>query len=190
MPGRHAVAGRWWPSTVCTGRSGVRDFPPRSSMSRTYRGPIQPRSSSARVYGRSGRHQGPVLGGAPSFHFRTHFRYAWACGSCGGAPDTGAREASRLPRFRVGGPPKQGRIHSCSGFDFGRLVRPHMGKHPLLRAREVAVKLGDRVRIRPAGSSVFSIVDVDDDGRFVIESVDGIPEGYRFPMREEDLIPE
>ncbi|TCN51623.1 biotin protein ligase-like protein [Rhodococcus sp. SMB37] len=52
------------------------------------------------------------------------------------------------------------------------------------------LKLGQRVRIRPAGTSVFTIVDVDDEGRFVLESVDGIPEGYRFPMREEDLIPE
>ncbi|WP_169918133.1 hypothetical protein [Rhodococcus zopfii] len=52
------------------------------------------------------------------------------------------------------------------------------------------MKLGDRVRIRPAGASMFAIVDVDDEGRFVLESVDGIPEGYRFPMREEDLLPE
>ncbi len=38
---------------------------------------------------------------------------------------------------------------------------------------------------------MFAIVDVDDEGRFVLESVDGIPpEGYRFPMREEDLLPE
>lgn len=52
------------------------------------------------------------------------------------------------------------------------------------------MRRGDRVRIRPAGASVFSIVDVDDEGRCVLESVDGIPAGYRFPMREEDLIPE
>lgn len=52
------------------------------------------------------------------------------------------------------------------------------------------MQVGQRVRIRPAGASVFSIVDVDDEGRFVLESVDGIPEGYRFPMREQDLISE
>lgn len=52
------------------------------------------------------------------------------------------------------------------------------------------MQVGQRVRIRPAGASVFTIVDVDDEGRFVLESVDGIPEGYRFPMREQDLIPE
>lgn len=52
------------------------------------------------------------------------------------------------------------------------------------------MKLGDRVRIRPAGASVLSIVDVDDEGWLVLASVDGIPEGHRFPMREEGLIPE
>lgn len=55
---------------------------------------------------------------------------------------------------------------------------------------EMQVRQGDRVRIRPAGVSVFVIVDVDEDGRFVLESADGVPAGYRFPMREEDLIPE
>lgn len=74
--------------------------------------------------------------------------------------------------------------------DFGRLIRLHVGETSSSRACEVAVKLGDRVRIRPAGASMFAIVDVDDEGRFVLESVDGIPEGYRFPMREEDLLPE
>lgn len=67
---------------------------------------------------------------------------------------------------------------------------PPRGETSLPRMCEVAVKLGDRVRIRPAGVSVFKIVDADEEGRFVLESVDGIPEGYRFPMREEDLIPE
>lgn len=52
------------------------------------------------------------------------------------------------------------------------------------------MQVGQRVRIRPAGASVFTIVDVDDEDRFVLESVEGIPEGYRFPMREQDLIPE
>ncbi|BDB63519.1 hypothetical protein RDE2_53130 (plasmid) [Rhodococcus sp. RDE2] len=70
------------------------------------------------------------------------------------------------------------------------LVCSSPGEMTPAEAMEGAVNLGDRVRIRPAGVSVFTIVDVDDEGRFVLESVDGIPAGYRFPMREQDLIPE
>lgn len=54
------------------------------------------------------------------------------------------------------------------------------------------MQVGDRVRIRPSGTSVFVIVDAqDDEGRFVIEAADeAAPGRYRFSMKAEDLIPE
>lgn len=119
----------------CTGRCGVRWLPTGAAPSHRYT-VSSPRPPGAVPAGaRTGRHQGLVLGGAPSIHFRTHFRYDWACGSCGGAPDTGAREASRLPRFRVGGPPKGGESAHVQDVNFGRLVCLHVGKRPL---RELA----------------------------------------------------
>lgn len=159
-------------------------------MSRTYRGPIRPRSSSVRVCGRSGRPQEPVLGGAPLFYFRTHFRYA---GPVVAAAEPRKRVLGKRRGYRDSGwvgRRNGGEAAHVQDVDFGRLIRLHVGETSSSRACEVAVKLGDRVRIRPAGASMFAIVDVDDEGRFVLESVDGIPEGYRFPMREEDLLPE
>ncbi|TCN51314.1 hypothetical protein EV641_110173 [Rhodococcus sp. SMB37] len=79
-------------------------------------------------------------------------------------------------------------IHDKSALNYIRNTCAHHAR--LWNKKHDCADREDRVRIRPAGASVFRIVDVADEGRFVLESVDGIPEGYRFPMREEDLIPE
>lgn len=53
------------------------------------------------------------------------------------------------------------------------------------------MQVGDRVRIRPGGVSVFTITEVsDEDGRLLIEAVDDAPGKYPFPMKPEDLVPE
>lgn len=51
------------------------------------------------------------------------------------------------------------------------------------------MKIGDRVRIRPAGASVFTIVGTGEDDRFLIESVEDVPGRYPFSMKPDDLIP-
>ena len=54
------------------------------------------------------------------------------------------------------------------------------------------MRVGDRVRIRPGGASVITIVKIsEDDGRFLIEPVDETAPGrHPFPMKPGDLIPE
>ncbi|WP_459963984.1 hypothetical protein [Nocardia sp. IFM 10818] len=51
------------------------------------------------------------------------------------------------------------------------------------------VKVGDKVRIGPAGVSVFRVLEFDDEGRAVIESVTDAPGRYPFPMPVRDLVP-
>lgn len=51
------------------------------------------------------------------------------------------------------------------------------------------MQIGDTVRIRPAGASLFTITAIDDDGRPIIESVEGCPGRYPFSMRPEDILP-
>jgi len=51
------------------------------------------------------------------------------------------------------------------------------------------VQVGDRVRIRPGGASVFTIVEIsEDDGRCLIEAVDDAPGKYPFPVKPDDLV--
>lgn len=48
---------------------------------------------------------------------------------------------------------------------------------------------GDRVRIGRAGASIFEVVEVDGEGRVVIESAIDAPGNYPFSMRPDDLFP-
>ncbi|MCU7531799.1 hypothetical protein MWT96_25160 (plasmid) [Prescottella equi] len=53
------------------------------------------------------------------------------------------------------------------------------------------MQVGDRVRIRPGGASVFTIVEIsEDDGRCLIEAVDDAPGKYPFPVKPDDLVPD
>ncbi|NKW16936.1 hypothetical protein GTA26_04685 [Rhodococcus hoagii] len=49
------------------------------------------------------------------------------------------------------------------------------------------MQVGDRVRIRPGGATVFTVTEGPDEyGRLTIEPVGAYP----FPMKPDDLIPE
>lgn len=52
------------------------------------------------------------------------------------------------------------------------------------------IGIGNTVRIRPCGRSVFTVVgeDEDDDARVLIESVESAPGRYPFSMRRSDLM--
>ncbi|MBF6522823.1 hypothetical protein IU411_21345 [Nocardia farcinica] len=49
-------------------------------------------------------------------------------------------------------------------------------------------EVNDQVRIRPAGVSVFRILELDDE-HALIESVDDVPGRYPFSVPLTDLIP-
>ncbi|BDC70385.1 hypothetical protein KAREA_03000 [Prescottella equi] len=51
------------------------------------------------------------------------------------------------------------------------------------------MQIGGRVRIRLGGASVFTIVEVGEDDRFLIEAVEEAPGRYPFSMKSEDLVP-
>lgn len=51
------------------------------------------------------------------------------------------------------------------------------------------MQIGEVVRIRPAGASLFTITGFNDEGRPVIESVADVPGRYPFSMKPEDLMP-
>ena len=51
------------------------------------------------------------------------------------------------------------------------------------------MQVGDRVRIRPGGTSIFTITEgPDEDGKMLIHPVDDAPGAYPFPMKPADLI--
>lgn len=51
------------------------------------------------------------------------------------------------------------------------------------------MKIGDKVRMRPAGASVFEVVSIDEaEQTAVIESVVDAPGRYPFPVRLADLL--
>ncbi|MBM4634523.1 hypothetical protein GS482_21410 [Rhodococcus hoagii] len=53
------------------------------------------------------------------------------------------------------------------------------------------MQVGDRVRIRPGGATVFTVAEGPDEyGRLTIEPISDAPGAYPFPMKPEDLIPE
>ncbi|WP_175274709.1 hypothetical protein [Prescottella equi] len=51
------------------------------------------------------------------------------------------------------------------------------------------MQVGDRVRIRPGGTSIFTITEgPDEDGKMLIQPVDDAPGAYPFPMKPENLV--
>ncbi|MBF6174400.1 MULTISPECIES: hypothetical protein [Nocardia] len=48
--------------------------------------------------------------------------------------------------------------------------------------------VGDEVRIRPAGVSVFRVVEIEDDEHVIVEPVDPAPGAYPHSRRVADLI--
>lgn len=47
----------------------------------------------------------------------------------------------------------------------------------------------DRVLLVAGGQSVFTILEIDDDGYALVKSVTDAPGSYPFPVRLTDLVP-